>query len=1044
MKKLLLLLLLYSYYPILAQVGGTNCVQMQPICTDAGVQFTANAGGADVTVSEPGNDYGCLGYSPNPSWYYLEIATAGDIIMSLSAATDIDFIIWGPFSNLSAAQGACGTYSNIVPDTGCDFLGIFCDAYGCSYSSSNTETPGIPNAQVGQVYVMLITNYADNVQDITLTQTGGTGATDCSIVNPTVCSITNLTATIGACDPATGNYTVTGTITYSNPPSSGNLVVQDCTGATTVVASAASLGASGTANYSFTLPANGSACSVNAYFTADPSCSNGPINYTAPTCPTTPCYISNLEVNVGACQPDNSFTVSGLFTYENNPGTGSVTVSVTNLSGTQTQTFNSPFVDGQNNNYSVTMSSDGSPVTVTVTFSADPTCTTSLTSTSPENCVCAADIGTFTVNTNGSQVGNSIALCFGDVLNINANGDWTPPGEAIDPPAAEGYDPDIIWLVYTCPPSIALTPDPNLFITDDPCLLTLINSPDLPEVNDMFWIDNLPGSFTDNTVYFVPITAYNVGVDPLLISYVNTSLPCYQMGPVYAVQYIPEVTFTQVQDCPSGTVTATVSGGSPSFNGSQFTAVAGSLSPGTANFVNTSAANNGTITVGGLVNGDNYSFAISDENGCAITVTGTFVGGTPTTISYPENAYCEDEPNPSPTITGNTGGVFSSTAGLSINGSTGVIDLLASSPGTFVVTYTPPAGACQTPSTFTLTINGLPPVNAGADVIVCEGESATLTGSGASTYTWNNGIQNGVTFTPSAGSTIYTVTGTSSAGCVNTDQVTVTTTLVPNVSFTPNVTNGCAPLTVTFTNESTNSNGCVWNFGDGSTANGCGPITNTYDDEGCYDVTLTVTSANGCTSTFTAPDLICVEAAPEAYFIPSSSIVTEFENLIEFTNESLGAVSYLWNFGDNTETSTEVNPSHVYPMSQQGDSWTVMLVAYSPLGCTDTALATIYFQEELIFYVPNTFTPDFDDYNQTFQPIFTSGFDPYDFQMWIFNRWGEIVFESRDASKGWDGSYGSNNEVEMVQDGTYTWKIEFKASKNDEHLRFLGHVNVIR
>ena len=168
-----------------ALISGTSygqanalCANMEPICTNAGLNFTANAGGGNVLVTEPGNNYGCLGFSPNPAWYYLEIATAGNIDMSLTAPQDIDFIIWGPFTDLAAAQGNCGVLGNggsgqLVVD--------------CSYSSTNMETPQILNAQVGEVYIMLITNYANSVQDLTLTQTGGTGATDCNIVQPDPC-----------------------------------------------------------------------------------------------------------------------------------------------------------------------------------------------------------------------------------------------------------------------------------------------------------------------------------------------------------------------------------------------------------------------------------------------------------------------------------------------------------------------------------------------------------------------------------------------------------------------------------------------------------------------------------------------------------------------------------------------------------------------------------------------------------------------------------------------------------------------------------------
>ena len=158
-----------------------------------------------------------------------------------------------------------------------------------------------------------------------------------------------------------------------------------------------------------------------------------------------------------------------------------------------------------------------------------------------------------------------------------------------------------------------------------------------------------------------------------------------------------------------------------------------------------------------------------------------------------------------------------------------------------------------------------------------------------------------------------------------------------------------------------------------------------------------------------------------------------------FDNTSIGAVDYDWDFGDGSPILNIESPTHVYPDDQSG-TFTVELVAYSSLGCADTAYAEIELNEEVIFYVPNTFTPDFDDYNPTFQPVFTSGYDPYDFTLLIFNRWGEILFESHDANVGWDGTYGGV----LMQDGTYTWKIEFKTTQSDERKVVVGHVNIIK
>jgi gliding motility-associated-like protein len=230
---------------------------------------------------------------------------------------------------------------------------------------------------------------------------------------------------------------------------------------------------------------------------------------------------------------------------------------------------------------------------------------------------------------------------------------------------------------------------------------------------------------------------------------------------------------------------------------------------------------------------------------------------------------------------------------------------------------------------------------------------------------------------------------------------------------------------------------------DGTVLTGCSTVNNTFEAAGCYDITLTVSSLNNCVSSLTSNDLICVEANPIAAFAPSINIVTEYNGLIDFTNLSIGATDYSWTFGDNSSPTSEENPSHDFG-GQNQNTWLVTLVAATPLGCVDTAYSTIIYQEELIFYVPNTFTPDDDDYNQTFKPIFTAGYDPYDYVLYIFNRWGEIIFESHDSEKGWDGSYGNNGEVELVQDGTYTWKLEFKVTKNDERKMVVGHVNIIR
>lgn len=371
----------------------------------------------------------------------------------------------------------------------------------------------------------------------------------------------------------------------------------------------------------------------------------------------------------------------------------------------------------------------------------------------------------------------------------------------------------------------------------------------------------------------------------------------------------------------------------------------------------------------------------------------------------------------------------------------GVVDGIGfSSPigtTTYTVTVTD-ANGCTSSDQVDVIVNAIPVVNAGPDQSLCEGVQLTLSGSGAQTYNWDNGVIDGVAFIPPAGTTTYTVIGDAN-GCTDTDDVTIDVISTTPVSFTADILSGCEPLEVTLTNTSTGVyTDCEWDLGNGTVLNGCGSVTTSLAD-GYYDITLTTTEGTGCLSSATYNDYIYVEAAPLVGFSPSSYEVSLLNTSVNFINTTVGGVSYEWTFGDNTPGSTETNPQHTYP-SDFASSYYVTLVSYSPLGCVDSFSVFIATHEELIFYLPNTFTPDGDEFNQSFRPYFSSGYDPYDFTLTIYNRWGEIVFVSHDVTAGWDGTYGGK----LIEDGTYNWTIEVKTSSSDERVTVNGHVNVIR
>jgi gliding motility-associated-like protein len=168
-------------------------------------------------------------------------------------------------------------------------------------------------------------------------------------------------------------------------------------------------------------------------------------------------------------------------------------------------------------------------------------------------------------------------------------------------------------------------------------------------------------------------------------------------------------------------------------------------------------------------------------------------------------------------------------------------------------------------------------------------------------------------------------------------------------------------------------------------------------------------------------------------------IFTNTSENVNFTNNSVGATSYSWDFGDGA-SSIQTNPSHNY--SNITGNFLVTLTAISSLGCTDEATMILTYQETTVFYVPNSFTPDQDEFNQTWGPVFTSGFDPYNFDLYIFDRWGELVWESHDANARWDGTYGSKGNKAL--DGIYTYRINYKPKETDKKFHLSGHITLIR
>ncbi len=254
---------------------------------------------------------------------------------------------------------------------------------------------------------------------------------------------------------------------------------------------------------------------------------------------------------------------------------------------------------------------------------------------------------------------------------------------------------------------------------------------------------------------------------------------------------------------------------------------------------------------------------------------------------------------------------------------------------------------------------------------------------------------------------------------------------------------GCPPLTVDFENNTLDATSYLWDFGDGQISGKKTP-SHTYQIPGLYTVKLTATGPGGTSSAedvtifvYDIPTAL-FEAVPTLIFVPDDEVV--------FRNSSIGAIKYDWDFGDGT-TSTEYIPSHLYTTPGLYD---VTLSVENEQGCKDevTKLGAVKAEQGGEMSFPNAFTPnpdgpsdgqyDFGDRsNHVFYPSVQKGIVEYELQ--IFSRWGEILFQSHDTEKGWDGYYKNK----LCPQGVYIWRVKAKFSNGHTTTR-AGDVTLLR
>lgn len=314
-----------------------------------------------------------------------------------------------------------------------------------------------------------------------------------------------------------------------------------------------------------------------------------------------------------------------------------------------------------------------------------------------------------------------------------------------------------------------------------------------------------------------------------------------------------------------------------------------------------------------------------------------------------------------------------------------------------------------------------------------------------------SGQNSSYTFTGPGTQTVSLITQSFPGGCKDTLQKTVYVNYNPAPSFSVNLPVGCPEHCVTFTDMTPALTGPAkikewqWSLGDEKsvTQTAGAPVFHCYSNTGNqvkpYTISLLVKTDSNCVTRISKPDYVMVYPKPVAAYEVSPNPGNLVTPLVYFTNQSLDYTKWWWNFGQEPVKRDSVNrdTQHVYDSYSTGTYYSSLIVMNS-YGCSDTAYHAVKIDPDFTFYIPNAFTPN--DQN-SLNDLFTgSGIGIAEYEMWIFDRWGAMIYYTGDIRKGWDGSIKGKNEP--AKQDVYVWKVNITDVAGKKH-RYVGHVTLL-
>lgn len=1052
---------------------GASCPNAGPFCTGTTYDFPNSY---NVPSLGGGDEFGCLGSTPNPVFYYMQIQNPGNLTIHMSQENnsgnglDVDFACWGPFSDLPSICTGLTAANNI----------------SCSFSGAPEEDCIITNAQAGEFYMLLITNFSNQPGFIHFEQSGGTASTNCGIL----CNVTSantgpvcpgetvsLSSTLTTPVPG-GIYTWSGPncfssnvedpgiITPPSTPGSYDYTITVATGTGTSCTSTTTVIVSNGLSGGTVTPGNTScAAATDGSITVNPPASGGPFTFTLnpgnivhnnsnPGFTGLPTGVYSILISNGNCdQTISNITIeadpepiaSAVPANTSCPGAdnGTITISPPAVGGPFIYTLNPGNIVHNNN----PVYSNLAPGTYTITFTNAAGCNGTLTtdpaiadgsapvaSADAENTSCPTlSDGTITITppaTNGPFI---YTLNPGNVVQNNN-------------PLFTGLAAATYTITFTNALGCSGTVSSNPVIQNGPALIanapTLFNPP-CANINDgsITIVPSVAGNYTYILNPGTPGQINNgnnptfTGLPPGNYTYSFTNaIGCIGTGNATLTTNSP-IGISIAKTMPlcfsgsDGVITLTASGGLPTYKYA--------LSP----FVNYQASG----TFNNLTAGS-YIFRVKDNAGCTKDTSIVLSQPTQLSASASSNAATCNGNDGNITVTGNAGspGYTYSIDGINYQASPDFQVAATTVIGTTYANITvQDNNGCIAPAApvTVIAIDNMLPLFIGNDTTICAEQQITFhpqTSNEADHFTWttlpnaasstldNDTIKN-ATAIP-IDTTIYILNAYWGV-CNRIDSILVNLLHKP-VPYAGEDTAVCFDKTIALLHGTAgNLSGSVsYEWSDTTNLEYPHQAITAATPPETEVFTLTVTDNYGCN--FSVTDQVTVIVQPPVPAFAGNDTIAVIKQAHQLL--ATGGTTYIWSPAAPLNFSDIANPLATLDHDQL-----FHVIVIDKAGCIGSDDVFIQVYPGPAYHVPNAFSPNGDGLNDIFRVI-PAGI-AYTEWFRIFNRYGEMIFETNQWLKGWDGTFQGKKQPM----GTYVWVLK-GVDKNGRKIEMKGTVVIVQ